>query len=268
MGFREFVGRMWLGYKKNKPGILTGMSLGSMTTGTILAVAATPKALEAIEKKKKEEGHEHLTFAQTIAACWKFYIPAVTAELIGIGCGLAALNEQNKRIGSLMTVANAAENGMREMQAYREFVRQKIGPQKEAELYNQAAQQVVDNNPPPKDMHQELIDGVAPKPACNDISFGRYYYVSYEDVDKAVTRLNHRINTSLEGYVSLNDFYEEIGVERIEFGDRVGWSLETGLIEIPPKDELRYAGTPNGWPCWILEFRNPPQYEYKFFRKH
>jgi len=54
----------------------------------------------------------------------------------------------------------------------------------------------------------------------------------------------------------------------VQCGDFLGWNTETGLIEIPDKDGLRYAGTPNGWPCWILEFANPPQYEYQFFRKH
>lgn len=268
MGFKDFLGKTFAGFQKHRPGILTGLGIGSMLAGTVLAVRATPKALEAIEEKKKEEGHEELTFAQTIQACWKCYIPAVVAEAVGIGCELGALNESNKRIGSLMTAVNAAENGLREARAYRQFVVDKLGAKKEAEVYHQATQQMVNENPPPKEMHQEMIDGVSPKPACYDSSFGRYYYVSYDDVVKAVNKLNHEINTGINGYVSLNDFYDEINVPRVESGDLLGWSTETGLIQIPEKDCLQYAGTANGWPCWVLKFENPPQYEYQFFRKH
>lgn len=268
MGLKEFGFKIWSGYRKHKPGILTAFSITSMLYGTVEAVRVTPRAMEAIEEKKKEEGHESLTAVQTVQCCWKFYIRAAIAEGIGIGCGLAALNENNKRIGSLLTAVNGLESGLREAQAYRQFVADKIGAKKEAEIYQQASQQTVNENPPPREMHQELIDGMAPKPACFDAGQGRYYYKSYDDVEKAVNKLNYKINNSLEGYVSLNDFYDELEVGRIDNGDMLGWSTETGLIEITPKERLTYCGTPNGWPCWKLTFENPPQYEYKYFRKH
>lgn len=268
MSVKDFLSKAGGSFKRNLPAILTSFGIGGMITGTVLAAKATPKAMEAIRQKKQEEGHEELTVVQTIQAVWKFYLPAALCELGSAGCMIAALKEGNKRQAALMTAWNAAENGLREAQAYRQFVREKIGAKKEAEIYQEAVQQSVNQNPPPKDMNQELIDGVAPKPACYDTSFGRYYYVDYDTVAKAVNKLNNEINTGLNGYVSLNDFYTEINVSRIEYGDRLGWSTETGLIEIPEKDDLTYAGTPNGWPCWVLIFVNPPQYEYQFFRKH
>ena len=267
MGLKEFGVKMLKGYRQRKPGILTGLGITSMLVGTVEAVRATPKAMAAIEEKKKEEGHESLTALQTIQCCWKYYIWAMIAEGVGIGCELAALSENNRRIGGLMTAVNGLENGIREAQAYRQFVIDRLGAKKEAEIRQQATQQMVNENPPPADMQREYIDGVAPKPVCKDVEFGRYYHLDYDDAVKAINRCNNRINSSLEGYVSLNDLYAEMGVPTIEFGDRIGWSTETGLIEIPERDCLQYAGTPNGWPCWILEFTNPPQYEYKYFRK-
>ena len=115
---------------------------------------------------------------------------------------------------------------------------------------------------------RQIVDGQAPQPICCIWFDKRYVYKDYESVLAAVNKINYRIQNSLEGYASLNDLYDEMHVERSETGDRVGWSIETGLIEIPEKENLRYAGTPGGWPCWILEFINPPQYEYQFFRKH
>lgn len=267
MGLKEFGMKIWSGYRQHKPGILTAFSITSMLYGTIEAVRVTPQAMEAIEEKKKEEGHESLTAVQTFQCCWKIYLRAAIAEGVGIGCGLAALNENNRRIGSLMTAVNGLENGLREAQAYRHLVIDKLGAAKEAEIRQQAVQQMVDENPPPADMRRDYEDGVAPKPVCKDVEFGRYYRLDYDDAIRGINKMNQKINSSLEGYVSLNELYDEWGVDRIEFGDRIGWSTETGLIEIPERDCLRYAGTPNGWPCWILEFTNPPQYEYKYFRK-
>ena len=268
MSFGQWLNSMRDGFHRNRPGILTGIGISSMITGTILAVKATPAALEDIRQKKEEEGHEELTLAQTVQCCWKRYIWATMAEIVGTGCLIGAAADNQKRLSSLMAAYNVAENGLREARAYREFVREKIGEKKEREIYQQTMQAEVDRNPPPKELHPEMIDGDAPKPACYDVEFERYYYVSYDDVAKAVNKLNYEINNGLNGYVSLNDFYEEIRVPRMKYGDNLGWSTETGLIEIPEKGNLQYAGTPNGWPCWILEFVNPPQYEYKFFRKH
>ena len=269
MGLKNFFGSMFAGMKRNAPTILTVSSISLFLTSTILAVRATPDAMEAIEEKKKEEGHESLTFAQTVQATWRFYIWALAASAGGTFCGIAALKEGNKRIATLMATAEAGRNLMQEFNDYRRFVAERLGPKKEAEVYNQAAQEAVDRNPPPSSMaNRELIDGQAPKPVCHEVDFGRYFYVDYDTVSAAVNKLNDEINNGLNGYVSLNDFYDEIHVETTRYGDMLGWSTETGLIKIPSKDEIRYAGTPNGWPCWILEFVNPPQYEYQFFRKH
>jgi len=268
MSVKQWFGKLWEGTKRNAPTILTASSIGLFLASTIEAVKATPKAMEAIEEKKQEEGHIELTAMQTVQVTWKFYVKSVLAFIGGTVCGFSALRENNKRIASILATAEAGKNILQEFQDYRKFVAEKIGAKKEAEIYNNAAQEVVNRNPPPANMKPEFVEGQAPKPICFHAAYGRYFYADYETVREAINRLNEKINTSLEGYVSLNDFYYEVGVAPTEFGNMVGWSIETGLIKIPAKEDLRYAGTPDGWPCWILEFENPPQYEYQFFRKH
>ena len=239
-----------------------------MFTGTVLAVKATPKAMEAIEEKKEEEGHQQLTMVQTVQATWRYYIWALAAELGGATFLIGALKEGEKRLSAVMTVAEAGQNVVREFQDYRRFMAERIGEKKEAEVYNMAAQQTINRNPPPATMDKQFIDGQAPQPVCYNQADGRYFYKDYDSVLTAVNKLNNEINNGLNGYVSLNDFYGELRVETTDIGDLLGWSTQTGLIEIPDKEDLRYAGTPNGWPCWVLEFKNPPQYEFQFFRKH
>lgn len=269
MSFKSFVGKIWAGMKRNAPTLLTGLGITLMINGTVQAVRATPEAMKDIEEKKKEEGHENLTLVQTVQATWKRYIWSMVSMFGGSVCLIEALKEGNKRSAALMAAVESGRNAIQEFNDYRKFIREQIGPKKEAEVYNQAVQESVNRNPPPSSMaNQELIDGQAPKPVCYESDFGRYFYVDYETVVAAVNKLNNEINTGLNGYVSLNDFYMEIHVDTTKYGDMLGWSTETGLITIPDKDCLQYAGTPNGWPCWVLEFTNPPQYEYQYFRKH
>ena len=269
MNLKGWFGNVWSGVKRNAPTILTAGSVSMFLLSTIEAIKATPKAMEAIEQKKEEEGHMDLTAVQVVQATWKCYIKALLAFGCGTGLAFSALHENNKRIASLLATAEAGRNLLQEFQDYRKFVAEKIGKNKEAEIHNQAVQQVVDRTPLPASMaDSQLIEGQAPKPICFDSFSGRYLYADYETILAAVNKLNNEINTGLNGYVSLNDFYDEIHVSTTEAGERLGWSIETGLIAIPEKQHLQYAGTPNGVPCWVLEFDNPPQYEYQFFRRH
>ena len=56
---REFI-------NKRSPEILTGIGIAGMITTTVLAVRATPKALELIEEKKDEDAVDRKTCMEAI----------------------------------------------------------------------------------------------------------------------------------------------------------------------------------------------------------
>lgn len=79
--------------KKASPTILSILGTAGVVTTAILAVKATPKALERIEDAKAAkppENVEKLTRMETIAACWQCYIPATAAGIATIGCILGS----------------------------------------------------------------------------------------------------------------------------------------------------------------------------------
>ena len=73
---------------KRSPEILTGLGIAGMISTTVLAVRATPKALDLIaraEDKKFDNGHGNkLTVSEKMKVAWKPYIPAAITGIASI----------------------------------------------------------------------------------------------------------------------------------------------------------------------------------------
>ena len=59
--------------KKHSPELLVSAGVVGMVVSTVMAVKATPKAIELIEEKKGELGVTCLTKKETVQAAWKPY---------------------------------------------------------------------------------------------------------------------------------------------------------------------------------------------------
>jgi hypothetical protein len=61
-----------------------------------------------------------------------------------------------------------------------------------------------------------------------------------------------------EMYISLNEFYYEIGLNPISIGDDIGWNIDRGYIELNFSSQL----TDDGNPCLVIDYQVAPRYEY------
>ena len=61
--------------------------------------------------------------------------------------------------------------------------------------------------------------------------------------------------------IRLNDFYNEIGLDRIKIGEDLGWNIDDGLIEIIFSPQL----ADDGRPCLSLDYRIAPKYNFANF---
>jgi hypothetical protein len=59
-------------------------------------------------------------------------------------------------------------------------------------------------------------------------------------------------------YVSLNDFYYEIGLRSTAMGDDLGWNIDKGLIELGFSTQLSEDGSP----CLVVDYQVAPMYNY------
>ena len=235
------------------PEILMATGIGAGITGTILAVQATPKALKKIEEKKEETGKDELTNVEMVQACWKLYIPATMSTLFGVGCILGSRSEYTRRSAALATAYKISETALTE---YKEKVVETIGEDAEQEIKKKIAQTKVDNDPVSK---KEVVVTGRDNELFYDYLSGRYFYSSVTRVKNAQNVINEQLVNQVGGYVSLNQFYEEIGLSGIGLGYELGWRGDDGLVEIETRDAIV---TDDHRSAIVLDYRTAPVRDY------
>lgn len=239
---------------KRSPEILTGIGIAGMITTTILAVRATPKALELLEEKKKEESVDELSSFEVVKVAWKPYIPAMVTCIASTACLIGASSVNTKRNAALATAYKLSETALSE---YRDKVVETIGEKKERIVRDKVAEERVKKNPVSK--NEVIVTGNG-KTLCFDPISGRYFMCSIETIKKAENTLNKQMLHDISGYVSLNEFYDELGLDHTSVGNDLGWNTNQ-LIDIDFSSQLN----DNGEPSVVLDYLVAPKYDYYNF---
>lgn len=238
---------------KHSPEILTGIGIAGMITTTVLAVKATPKALQLIADAEEENNYEPLTTVETIKVAWKPYVPAVTLGVVSTACLIGASSVNLRRNAALATAYQLSTNALNE---YKEKVVETIGEKKEELINDKIAKDKVDKNP--VSTHDVIITGKGPT-LCLDAQFGKYFESDIETIRKAVNNINYKLITGQYEYVSLNEFYEELNIPRIDIGDDLGWNIgRDGQVEVDFSAQI----ADDGRPCIVMTYHISPRYNY------
>lgn len=236
---------------EHSPEILTGLGIAGMITTTVLAVKATPKALELIEDRKDELDiypTEKLPPVETVKATWKCYIPAAVTGVTSIACLIGASSVNAKRNAALATAYNLAATSLTE---FKEATREVVGEKKEQLIRNKIAEERVNNEP--VNQSAIIVSGNG-NTRCFDSITKQRFTSDIEKIRKAVNDLNRRMVNG-EDYISLNEFYAEIGVDQVSIGDELGWNVASGLIELDFSAQLDTDGTP----CVYIDYTVVPK---------
>lgn len=243
---------------KHSPEILTGLGIAGMITTTILAVKATPKALELIEDKKDELDlypTDNLTPAETVKATWKCYIPAAVTGVTSVACLIGASSVNAKRNAALMTAYNLSATALSE---YKEKVLETVGEKKEQIIRNKVAEERI--NKEPANPSAIIVSGNG-NTRCFDTITKRRFTSDIEAIKKIVNELNRRMING-EDYISLNEFYYELGLDGSSVGDELGWNVASGLIELDFSAQLDTDGTP----CIVIDYSVAPKRGFNSWR--
>lgn len=235
---------------KHSPEILVGIGITSMVGATILGVKYTPKALKLIEAAEAKKG-EALTPKEKVKTCWKCYIPAATTGVVGVACIIGAHSVSARRSAAIATAYKLSETALAE---YREKVIETIGEKKEQAVKDLVAKEKIEKNPVSKN---EVFITEKGNTLCYDSISGRYFKSDKEKIDKAVNTVNKRMlhNT----YISLNEFYDEIGLPHNDVGDELGWNVDRdSLLDVYFSSHIADDGTP----CLVMNYEVSPKYDY------
>lgn len=252
--FQKIVGSVRTTVSKRSPEILIGLGITGMITTTVLAVKATPKALEMIEAEKRRQKVEELKPVDTVKVTWKCYIPTAASAVFSTACIISANSVNAKRNAALATAYKISETALTE---YKEKVIETVGEKKEKAVREKVAKKQVEKNPVSK---KEVIITEKGNTLCLDPISGRYFKSDVDKIKNAEVEINRQMLHDISGYASLNDFYDLIGLGCTSIGEELGWNTYR-LLEIDFYPEL----AEDNQPCIVLDYKVTPKYDYARF---
>lgn len=238
------------GVMKHSPEILTGIGLAAMISSTVLAVRATPKAMELIDEKKKELKTEKIPVGEIVKTTYKCFAPSGITGVLGVVCIIGGCAVNTKRNAALVAAYSLTENAYKD---YQSKALEMVGEKKEQAIREAVAKETI-NKVPVKE--SEVILTGKGDVLCYDSLSGRYFKSCMEDIRKVENKLNRRMRD--ENCISLNEFYDELGLREIFIGDLLVWHIDSGYIDIDPSTQL----TEDERPCIVLNYKNMPKYYY------
>ena len=235
--------------KNNASTILTCLGGAGVVGTTVLAVKATPKAMVLIERAKEEKG-ENLTITEKVITAGPVYIPTVLAGVSTIACifGANILNKRHQ--AALMSAYALLDNSYKE---YREKVKELYGEDVDVQVRDEMV----------KDKHdgQRPDDG---KRLFYDEFSERYFEATTEQVLTAEYQVNNWLAQG--GGVFLNEFYEELGIDTVDYGDYLGWSaVELSELQCYSWIEFSHRKTfiDDDLECTIISMHFDPTFDFE-----
>lgn len=235
--------------KKNAPTILTSVGAVGVVTTAVLAVKATPKALQQLEVAKEEKGDE-LTRFEKVKVAGPAYIPATLVGVSTIAC-LFGADRMNKRKQAALMSAYTMLNS-----AYAEY-KDKVN-----ELYgddaNRAVQQAIAN-----DKYEEK----EPEDDGKQLFFDEYSQQFFRATPETVLRAQYEINKEVQVnfYATLNEYFDIVGLPKTDYGNHLGWS-SAQMYDMYWSDWVEFwhekAETEDGIEYYIVHITDPlPDFE-------
>lgn len=201
-------------FKRYAPIILSCIGSVGVIATVVTAVQATPKAVKLLEDAKSEKGEE-LTCGEIVQAAAPVYIPSV---LLGIGTmscifGASAISQKHQAalVGAYALLDRAYKD-------YSGKAKELLGKATDVEIKKSIAKDKAEET--------DICATNGEKQLFYEQHLNNYFESTIEEVLAAEFQFNQRLLS--DGYASLNDLFEYLGVEPIKGGDAIGWSTKAG----------------------------------------
>lgn len=212
--------KTWI--RKSSPVILSCLGAAGVISTSVLAVKATPKAVEQIKAKSREQ-HDGDPYASTpaeaVSACWTCYIPAAVSGVVSIACIISSNVLNTKNQAALLSAYSALD---RSYKAYRKTANKVYGEDADHVIRAEMAKDMAVHANGYRVYNPEADS--SDKVLFYDFFSNRYFTSTLAAVLNAQYHLNR--NFVLGKDCPINDFYEFLGLEPVKNGDNIGWPTE------------------------------------------
>lgn len=264
----KVVGRKLL---RRLPGMMTASGVALNGLALFSGIRATVKSVREVDAAELEQDRE-LEAEEKFKLVWKNYIPTVGEFVIANALIIGGAAMRNKENAFLMTACSIADMTLKE---YKSKAVELLGEEKAEELEAKVIEQRLISSKEVKGKDGNKVDILETSEAAlvepgkfmpdpNDpiwffeIYSGHVFKCTQREIDKAISECNKNLYNS--NFVSINDFYWELGMKDINMGamgDAFGWKADDGIIDV------RYRLYDlNGVPCYAISFLHDPQNLY------
>jgi len=228
---------------KKSPEILTALGITSFVASVGLTIVATIRSTRTIDEYDIE-----LTKTEVVKEVWKNYIPTATTLVIGAGCIIGAHKVHTRRQAVLMAAYSLSERALKD---WKQATSEVVSEKQKDEIKSNVISNRMENTPDPTIYFMEK-EGTW----FYDTVFSRWFKSDIQQVRKRVNDANAKL--LYENYISVNDFFYDLGLENMSVGDSLGWNIGEGIIEIT-FEPILYKGER---PAIALDFHVEPRYDY------
>ena len=233
--------------KNNDTNILTGVGITEgLFIGSYLWFKTGQKALNII---KYEEGSlmRELTFKEKMKKTWKLFILPSFVTLSSTGLIIYSAKIGNKRLAALGAAYNLTEAAF---QRYIDKTKEEIGEKKANNIAEKVSKESIEASEN-KNMIMLSSDG---ETWFHEPLTDRMFKTSWTKIQKAANELNAEALSSVNGMISLSEWFYRLGLERTLDSDERGWnpqenriidiSLDSCIVNDTPCGEIRYNTRP------------------------
>lgn len=271
----------------HKSAIMSGFAIVTGIAGTFFAVKATVKSIKDVEKasadkqeavQKEEADNEteqskdrvRLTKWEVVKVAWKNFIPVVIVTAATVTLIICAHNVDAKRIAASASALVLSEKMNRELQ---NKTIEELGKEKATEIKDA----IFKKNP---DLAKAYESGLIKKTSAEKVKSngktyqyvtsdsyqrhcwfrdeisGREFWSTKNEVECAVNKAMRDAITGCCPVLSLNSWYDWLGLDGTVMGDMLGWDMNRGQeIVVDYEPDIRDDGDP----CLIIHYADKPR---------
>lgn len=176
---------------------------------------------------------------------------AASGTIISVVGGYKVASKQIAVLSSLYSMSKEA------LSDYQDKAKELLGAKKAQEITDKISADKVLETPPKTDT---VINTGHGQVLCKDDYTGHYFYSEPEYIRKCINDINEQLRD--EYFVSLNDFYEELGLPNCKLGNDIGFCMDDGYLRVSFSFTGAEIGGRDNIPCLVLNYDVSPKYGF------